>query len=65
MLVTLHPSLFSEFDADVIMDLFRNTRGDFRTILMAMLQGMRDENESVDMNEAGEDADVLYRACEV
>ncbi|VUZ44885.1 unnamed protein product, partial [Hymenolepis diminuta] len=49
-----------QFNADVIIDLFRHKRGDFRTILMALLQGIRDENESTDMKEMWEDADVLY-----
>ncbi|KAM3182542.1 hypothetical protein ACTXT7_012155 [Hymenolepis weldensis] len=51
-----------QFNADVIIDLFRHKRGDFRTILMALLQGVRDENEMANMEEMCEDADVLYKA---
>ncbi|VDO00176.1 unnamed protein product [Rodentolepis nana] len=54
-----------QFSADVIIDLFRHKRGDFRTILMALLQGVRKESAALSMEEMCEDADILHKASEI
>lgn len=45
-------------------DIRSDTSGDFEMILVAMMQGNRDESPQVDMNLVKTDADKLYKAGE-
>ncbi|VDO12475.1 unnamed protein product [Rodentolepis nana] len=57
----LHPVVFGR---DVIQDIKSDTSRDFEKILVAMLQGHREENVNVNMSEAAADAELLYNAGE-
>ncbi|KAM7536173.1 hypothetical protein Aperf_G00000090386 [Anoplocephala perfoliata] len=52
------------FGRDVIKDIQSDTSRDFEKILVAMLQGQREENINVDMSQAASDAEALYQAGE-
>ncbi|KAM7535549.1 hypothetical protein Aperf_G00000090445 [Anoplocephala perfoliata] len=52
------------FGRDVMKDVQSDTSGDFEKILIAMLQGQREENTNVDMNQAASDAEALHEAGE-
>lgn len=52
------------FGRDVIQDVKGDTSRDFEKILVAMLQGQREENTNVDMGQASADAEQLYNAGE-
>lgn len=45
-------------------DVQHDTSKDFEKILIAMLQGQREENFNVNMSQAASDADALYNAGE-
>lgn len=58
------PAYQKLFGRDVIQDIKSDTSRDFEKILVAMLQGHREENVNVNMSEAAADAELLYNAGE-
>lgn len=52
------------FDRDLESDVESETRGDFKRLLIAILQGQREESDEVDEDAAEEDAQELYGAGE-
>nr|CDS26802.2 annexin [Hymenolepis microstoma] len=58
------PAYQKLYGRDVIRDVRSDTSRDFEKILVAMLQGHREENVNVNMSEAAADAELLYNAGE-
>ncbi|KAM3172397.1 hypothetical protein ACTXT7_014624 [Hymenolepis weldensis] len=58
------PAYQKLFGRDVIQDVKSDTSRDFERILVAMLQGQREENTNVDMSQVTADAEQLYNAGE-
>ncbi|VUZ48274.1 unnamed protein product [Hymenolepis diminuta] len=58
------PAYQKLYKRDVIQDVKGDTSRDFEKILVAMLQGHREENTNVDMSQATAEAEQLYDAGE-
>lgn len=57
-------TLFLVFDRDLEKDVASETSGDFKRILIAILQAQRDESGYIDHNKVEIDADTLYKCGE-
>ncbi|KJE90820.1 Anxa6 protein [Capsaspora owczarzaki ATCC 30864] len=53
-----------EFSKDFETDLKEDTSGDYRTLLLTLLQGQRSESTAIDVAQAKADATALYNAGE-
>ncbi|MBN3307080.1 ANXA7 protein, partial [Amia calva] len=54
----------TEFGRDLEKDIRKDTSGHFERLLVSMCQGNRDENQTVDLQKAQEDAQRLFQAGE-
>ena len=57
-------SLFPEFNKELEKDIIGDTSGDFKKLLVGLVQANRSDSQEVDRNKAHQDAKALYEAGE-
>ena len=56
--------VFAVYGKDMEKDVMDDTSGHFRRLLVAQIQGNRDENKTFDRTAAQDDAQALFKAGE-